>query len=116
MDLPVAMKSNLHSVLFAPASTRFWVANASKDGQPAVTQPYRGFQLTELLTRVPDSSAPSCPGPANPPERHRPNPWADRRNNRALLANTLPTWAVFFSPRRAAPGGPLRHRSRRPDT
>ncbi len=69
MDRPVAMKSNLHSVLFAPASTRFWVANASKDGQPAVTQPYRGFQLTELLARVPDSSAPSCPGPANPPER-----------------------------------------------
>ena len=36
MDRPVAMKSNLHSVLFETSTTRFWVANASTDGQPAV--------------------------------------------------------------------------------
>ncbi|HEV3023422.1 MAG TPA: C45 family peptidase [Pirellulales bacterium] len=49
MDCPVAMKSNLHSVLFEPRSTRLWVANASADGQPAATQKYFAFQLTELL-------------------------------------------------------------------
>ena len=45
------MKSNLHSVLFEPKSTRLWVAHASARGEPAVTQPYHAFQLTELLTR-----------------------------------------------------------------
>ncbi|MBI3461812.1 MAG: peptidase C45, partial [Planctomycetes bacterium] len=40
MDRPVAMKSNLHCVLFEPRSTRLWVANASPDGQPAATQRY----------------------------------------------------------------------------
>lgn len=58
MDRPVAMNSNLHNVLFEPASTRFWVANASPDGRPAATQPYHSFQLSELLTRVADPSAP----------------------------------------------------------
>jgi hypothetical protein len=53
MDRPVAMKSNLHSVLFEPKSTRLWVANASKDGQPATTQPYHAFQLSELLQHEP---------------------------------------------------------------
>lgn len=63
MDRPVAMGSNLHNVLFEPASTRLWVANASVDGQPAATQPYHAFQLTELLGRSPDTSAPALPGP-----------------------------------------------------
>ena len=58
MDRPVAMKSNLHNVLFEPASTRFWVANASRDLQPAAEQPYQMFQLTELLKRQPDPAAP----------------------------------------------------------
>ena len=57
MDRPVAMKSNLHNVLFAPASTKFWVAHATTDGRPAAEQPYHGFQLTELLTRRPDAEA-----------------------------------------------------------
>jgi hypothetical protein len=61
MDRPVAMKSNLHSVLFETKSTRFWVANASRAGAPAVTQPYHAFQLTELLTHRPDPDAPSLP-------------------------------------------------------
>ncbi len=49
MSRPVAMKSNLHSVLFETKSTRLWIANASKDGQPASSQPYHAFQFTELL-------------------------------------------------------------------
>lgn len=63
MDCPVAMKSNLHDVLFEPKSTRFWVANASHDKQPAADQKYYAFQLTELLKRVPDSKAPEIPMP-----------------------------------------------------
>jgi hypothetical protein len=61
MDEGVAMKSNLHDVLFAPASTKFWVANASVDGKPAADQPYQAFQLTELLARKPDSAAKEIP-------------------------------------------------------
>ncbi len=40
MDRPVAMKSNLHSVLFETSTSRMWVANASKSGEPAASQPY----------------------------------------------------------------------------
>lgn len=61
MDPGVAMKSNLHDALFAPKSTRLWVANASKDKRPAAEQPYHAFQLTELLSRQPDSTAPQIP-------------------------------------------------------
>lgn len=57
MDEGVAMKSNLHDVLFAPASTKLWVANASPEGKPAADQPYNAFQLSELLKRRPDTSA-----------------------------------------------------------
>ena len=55
------MKSNLHDVLFAPASTKLWVANASADCQPAAEQPYHEFQLTELLARKPDAAAKQIP-------------------------------------------------------
>ena len=58
MDRPVAMSSNLHDALFEPASTRLWVANASRDCKPAATQPYHAFQLTELLASHPDEKAP----------------------------------------------------------
>lgn len=61
MDCPVAMKSNLHSVLFEPHSTKLWVANASADGQPAATQKYFAFQLTELLKRRPADEAKEIP-------------------------------------------------------
>ena len=61
MDRPVAMKSNLHNVLFEPKSTRFWVANAGADLQPAAERPYQGFQLTDLLARKPDPAAPELP-------------------------------------------------------
>jgi hypothetical protein len=69
MDRPVAMKSNLHSVLFETTTTRFWVANASKDGKPAAEQPYSGFELRGLLKHQPDSSATALPLPAAPPTR-----------------------------------------------
>jgi isopenicillin-N N-acyltransferase-like protein len=61
MDRPVAMKSNLHSVLFETSTGRFWVANASTDGQPAANQPYHAFDLPELLTHRPDLAAPVLP-------------------------------------------------------
>ncbi|HKD37853.1 MAG TPA: C45 family peptidase, partial [Pirellulales bacterium] len=61
MDCPVAMKSNLHDVLFAPASTKLWVANASADLKPAAEQPYHAFQLSELLNRKPDGVAKEIP-------------------------------------------------------
>jgi hypothetical protein len=66
MDRPVAMKSNLHSVLFETTTTRFWVANASKTGEPAVTQPFHGFKLTELLEHSPSTDAPLLPCPSEP--------------------------------------------------
>ena len=61
MDCPVAMKSNLHNVLFEPKTTRFWVANASTDKQPAANQKYFAFQLSELLTRKPGANAREIP-------------------------------------------------------
>ena len=66
MDRPVAMNSNLHNVLFEPKSTRFWVANASPEKQPAAMQPYYQFQLSELLKRRPDSDSPNIPLPPAP--------------------------------------------------
>lgn len=61
MDCPVAMKSNLHNVLFEPKSTKFWVANASTDKKPAADQKYFTFQLSELLQRQPEMSSPQIP-------------------------------------------------------
>jgi hypothetical protein len=66
MDRPVAMKSNLHSVLFETSTSRFWVANASKEGAPAVTQPYHAFSFASLLEHRPDSSAPALAPPPSP--------------------------------------------------
>jgi isopenicillin-N N-acyltransferase like protein len=67
MDRPVAMKSNLHSVLFETTTTRFWVANASKDGKPAAEQPFHAFKLRDLLAREADTSARELPPPPAPP-------------------------------------------------
>jgi hypothetical protein len=61
MDRGVAMKSNLHNVLFEPETTRFWVANATTDKQPAAGQPYHAFQLSELLGRTPDTQSKELP-------------------------------------------------------
>jgi hypothetical protein len=48
-------------VLFEPKTTRFWVANASSDKQPAANQKYFAFQLSELLTRKPGGNAREIP-------------------------------------------------------
>jgi hypothetical protein len=69
MDRPVAMKSNLHSVLFETTTTRFWVANASKDAKPAAEQPFHAFQLSELLKHHADQSAPALSNPPAAPPR-----------------------------------------------
>jgi hypothetical protein len=69
MDLGVAMKSNLHNVLFEPKSTKFWVANASTDKKPAAQQPYHAYQLTELLKRTPDTNSPELPMAAQVTQR-----------------------------------------------
>ena len=63
MDLPVALKSNLHDVLFAPKSTDLWVANASHDKRPAATQPYAHFNLAKMLASRPDPASPEIPLP-----------------------------------------------------
>jgi hypothetical protein len=63
------MNSNLHNELFAPASTRFWVANATTDKQPAAEQPYHAFQLTELLQRRPAAATPELPSPVQAASR-----------------------------------------------
>jgi len=63
MDRPVAMSSNLHNVLFEPATTKLWVANASTDRKPAADQKYFSFQLSELLKRRPTSGSPELPLP-----------------------------------------------------
>jgi isopenicillin-N N-acyltransferase like protein len=69
MDRPVAMKSNLHSVLFETTTGRFWVANASKDGKPASEQPYHAFQLSELLGHQADRSSKELTAPPAAPIR-----------------------------------------------
>jgi hypothetical protein len=76
MDRPVAMKSNLHSVLFETTTGRFWVANASKDGKPAAEQPYHAFRLSELLAHEADQAAGVLPAPPAAPVRaaSRPRP------------------------------------------
>jgi isopenicillin-N N-acyltransferase-like protein len=67
MDRPVSMKSNLHNVLFETSTGRFWVAHASKEGEPAAEQGYRGFDLRELLAHEPGDEAPELPGPIAEP-------------------------------------------------
>ena len=67
MDRPVAMSSNLHNVLFEPATTKFWVANASADKRPAAEQKYFSFQLSDLLKRRPAGGSPELPMAAKSP-------------------------------------------------
>lgn len=63
MARPVAMKSNLHNVLFAPKSLDLWVAHATSDRQPAADQPYQKFSLKDLLQRRPSAGSPELPMP-----------------------------------------------------
>jgi hypothetical protein len=48
MERPVAMKSNIHSVLFAPDTLEFWVANADAHNVASHTR-YTHYDLKELL-------------------------------------------------------------------
>src|SRR5208282_1514978 len=93
MDCPVAMKSNLHDVLFAPRSTKLWVANASPDKQPAATQPYHAFQLTELLKHQPQSDVPETPCPKQPAGKAAAAPIKDDAGWKSLLdGKSLTGW------------------------
>ena len=51
MTRPVAMNSNIHSVLFAPESLDFWVANADS-ANPASHTRYTSYNLGDLLKEV----------------------------------------------------------------
>jgi hypothetical protein len=64
MDRPVAMQSNLHSVLFEPATLRLWVAHATTDRKPAAEQPYHEFSMRDLLERHPAETAQELPAVA----------------------------------------------------
>jgi hypothetical protein len=48
MERPVAMKSNIHSVLFAPDTLEFWVANADAHN-PASHTRYTHYDLNQLI-------------------------------------------------------------------
>ena len=52
MELPVAMNSNIHSVLFAPETLDLWVANADSQHVASHTR-YTHYNLGELLQRQP---------------------------------------------------------------
>lgn len=52
MSRPVAMRSNLHNVLFVPEDGVLYVANATHD-HPAAEQPYVRLDLKELLKQWP---------------------------------------------------------------
>lgn len=52
MDRPVAMNSNIQSVLFAPDTLDFWVANADGRNVASHTR-YTHYNLAELLKRRP---------------------------------------------------------------
>ncbi len=57
MDRPVAMTSNIHSVLFAPETLDFWVANADSQNVASHTR-YTHYNLAELLRSAPAEPAP----------------------------------------------------------
>jgi outer membrane lipoprotein-sorting protein len=52
MDRPVAMTSNIHSVLFGPDTLDFWVANADSQNVASHTR-YTHYSLDELLKSEP---------------------------------------------------------------
>ena len=57
MDRPVAMTSNIHSVLFAPETLDFWVANADSQNVASHTR-YTHYNLAELLRSAPAEPPP----------------------------------------------------------
>ena len=52
MSRPVAMRSNLHDVLFVPADLVLWVAQAGRD-RPAAEMPYARLDVADLIRRLP---------------------------------------------------------------
>lgn len=60
MTRPVCMKSNIHSVLFAPDTLDFWVANSDGE-QPASHCRYTHYNLRELLKPVESARAATPP-------------------------------------------------------
>ena len=78
---PVAMKSNLHDVLFAPRELQMWVAHASADltrpDYQACFQPYRRYDVRRLLALLPpapkaDRPPATAPAPATRPAATQP--------------------------------------------
>jgi len=59
MSRPVCMDSNIHSVLFAPDTLDFWVANADAE-HPASHTRYTKYNLGELLKGEPAAGAKSA--------------------------------------------------------
>ena len=57
MTRPVCMDSNIHSVLFAPDTLDFWVANSDGD-KPASSTRYTKYNLAELIKSEPAPPAP----------------------------------------------------------
>ena len=51
MKRPVAMRSNLHDVLFVPQDLALYVANA-RGSKPACDQPYRRYHLPTILAEM----------------------------------------------------------------
>jgi outer membrane lipoprotein-sorting protein len=56
MDRPVCMNSNLHSVLFAPDTLDFWVANADAKNVASACR-FTHYNLAALLGRAPEAGA-----------------------------------------------------------
>ena len=67
MNRPVAMKSNLHNVLFIPEELVLHIANASHDA-PAAECPYVRLDLEKLLLDVPHSARSAAMVPLVPKE------------------------------------------------
>ncbi|HBG78965.1 MAG TPA: hypothetical protein DDW84_09045 [Phycisphaerales bacterium] len=76
MNRPVAMKSCLHRVLFAPQQKAFWVANASVDvNEPnyaACFQPYYKYDFAGLLNMISEPNALDSQIPAQKKEKSVP--------------------------------------------
>ena len=57
MTLPVCLKSNIHSVLFAPETLDFWVANADSKNVASETR-FTAYNLRDLLKNPPAAGKP----------------------------------------------------------
>jgi hypothetical protein len=67
MDRPVAMNSNIHSVLFAPETLDFWVANADAQNVASHCR-FTHYNLGELLKSAPAKEVAAATRPTGGPE------------------------------------------------